>query len=121
MTPEDVDKIARGRVWSGEDAKGSGSWTSSAASTTRSSRRRRAPSSAKDYQVRYVEKEQTWKQKLVRGMFAEATAGAADEVRTSRTAAPYLAAARLWARQQAELELAAQAQGVLAYSFVPVE
>lgn len=121
MAPEAVDKVGRGHVWSGRKAlelglvdKLGGLDDAVKVAATRAKL-------GEDYKVRFIEKELTWKQKLVRGMFAEATAGAAEEVRTSRTAAPYLAAARLWARQQAELELAAQAQGVLAYSFVPVE
>ena len=65
MTPEDVDRIARGRVWSGGDAfqrklvDKMGDLPDALASAARLS------SLPKDFRVWYVEKERTFKEKMV--------------------------------------------------------
>lgn len=121
MTPEAVDKVGRGHVWSGRRALELGLIDKLGGLDDAVKVAAGRAKLGEAYKVRFIEKELSWKQKLVRSVFAQASAGAAEEIRTSRTAAPYLVAARLWARQQAEIELAAGAQGVLAYGFVPVE
>ncbi|MBK9968658.1 MAG: signal peptide peptidase SppA [Holophagales bacterium] len=77
MSRDDVDKIARGRVWSGADAKERGlvdklgglqDAIASAAAKARL---------GKAYQVTYVEKEQSLKEKLMAGLSVRATRAAA--------------------------------------------
>ena len=77
MSRDDVDKIARGRVWSGADAKERGlvdklgglqDAIASAAARARL---------GKTYQVTYVEKEQSLKEKVMAGLSVRATRVAA--------------------------------------------
>lgn len=77
MSRDDVDKIARGRVWSGADAKErglvdklGGLQDAIASAATRAKL-------GKDYQVTYVEKEQSLKEKLMAGLSVRATRVAA--------------------------------------------
>ena len=78
MTKQQVDKIARGRIWSGEDAKGRGlvdqlgGLDQAVASAARRARL------AKGYRVWYVEKEKTLRERLV-GMLAATAASLARE------------------------------------------
>lgn len=77
MSRDDVDRIARGRVWSGADAKErglvdklGGLQEAIASAATRAKL-------GKDYQVTYVEKEQSLKEKLMAGLSVRATRVAA--------------------------------------------
>ncbi|HPC84763.1 MAG TPA: signal peptide peptidase SppA [Thermoanaerobaculaceae bacterium] len=121
MTPEAVDKVARGRVWSGQDALGLGlvDKLGSLDDAIKAAAKRAGLSDA--YKVRYIEKEMTWKERLVRSLLTRAAAAAGEQTRTSRAAAPYLAVARMVARQELELAALAQETPVLAYAFVPTE
>lgn len=121
MTPEAVDKVARGRVWSGQDALGLG-LVDKLGSLDDAIKAAAARARLGDrYTVRFIEKEMTWKERLARSLITRVAAAAGEQVRTSQAAAPYLAAARLVARQEAELELLAARSPVLAYAFVPAE
>lgn len=121
MTPEAVDKVARGRVWSGQDALGLG-LVDKLGSLDDAIKAAAARAKLGDkYQVRYIEKEMTWKEKLMRSFVTRAAAAGGEEVRSSHAAAPYLAVARMVARQESELALLAAESPVLAYAFVPCE
>lgn len=121
MTPEAVNKVARGRVWSGQDALGLGLVDKLGGLDDAIKAAATRAKLGEKYKVRYIEKEMTWKEKLVRSLVTRAAAGAGEETRTSRAAAPYLAVARMLARQEAELAILAEGSPVLAYAFVPTE
>ena len=73
MSRDDVDRIARGRVWSGADAKERGlvdklgSLSDAIASAAAKAKL------GKTWQVTYVEKERSFKEKLMAGLTARAT------------------------------------------------
>lgn len=121
MTPEAVDRVGRGRVWSGQrafelglvDHLGSLDDAIKAAAS-------RAGLGEK-YAVRFIESERSWKEKLLLGGLARVAALIGGEVATSRTAAPLLALARTVAVGDAELAALAAQHGILAYAHVPHE
>jgi protease-4 len=73
MTREQVDKIARGRIWSGEHAKQLGlvDQLGGLAEAIESAAKR--AKLAKGYRVAYVEKEEGFKEMLLSGLFSSAT------------------------------------------------
>jgi protease-4 len=121
MTPEAVDKVARGRVWSGQDAHELGlvDKLGSLEDAIKAAAARAKLGDA--YKVRYFERTLGWREKLMRELMTRAAVEVAEETRTSSAAAPYMAVARAIARQEVELAQLAESNGVLAYSFVPVE
>ena len=121
MAPEAVDKVARGRVWSGQDALGLGLVDKLGGLDDAIKAAAKRAKLGDNYKVRYIEKEMTWKEKLVHGLVTRAVASVGAETRTARVAAPYLTVARMVANQEAELALLAESSPVLAYAFVPTE
>lgn len=121
MTPEAVNKVARGRVWSGQDAMGIGLVDKLGGLDDAIKAAAARAKLGEKYKVRFIEKEMTWKEKLVRSLVTRAAVEVGEETRTSRAAAPYLAVARMVARQEAELAVLAEGSPVLAYAFVPAE
>ena len=94
-----VDKIARGRVWSGEDAlrlglvdKLGGLPDAIAAAAARAKL-------GKDYQVRYIQKKMNWKEQLVAGMMSSAARLAGGETVLPAHVLAWLAPARALAHQ----------------------
>lgn len=94
-----VDKIARGRVWSGEDAlrlglvdKLGGLPDAIAAAAARAKL-------GKDYQVRYIEKKMNWKEQLVADMMSGTARLAGGEAAMPARVPAWLAPARALARQ----------------------
>jgi protease-4 len=77
MTKEQVNKIARGRIWSGEDAKGMGLVDQLGGLDQAVESAAKRAKLAKGYRVWYVEKEKTFRERLA-GML---TAGAVRVVR----------------------------------------
>jgi len=121
MPPEAVDRVARGRVWSGAKALELGLVDKLGGLDDAIEAAAARADLGDDYAVRYVEKELSWKEKLARGLVTRAAAALGEETRTSRAAAPYLGVVRLVARQEAELALLAEGQSMLAYALVPAE
>lgn len=121
MTPEEVDKVARGRVWSGARARELGlvDHLGSLDDAIRAAAARAGL--GEQYAVRYIEKELKFKERLMRDLLSRATAAVGKEVASSRAASPYLALARVMAKSEADLEALAVQDGILAYAFVPVE
>jgi protease-4 len=78
MTKQQVDKIARGRVWSGEDAKGLGLVDQLGGLDQAVASAARRAKLAKGYRVWYVEKEKTLRERLV-GMLATAAVSLARD------------------------------------------
>jgi protease-4 len=72
MTPEQVDKIARGRVWSGEDAKGIGLVDQLGGLDQAIESAAKRAKLEKGYRVWYVEKEKSFRERLVSMLAAQA-------------------------------------------------
>jgi protease-4 len=77
MSRDDVDKIARGRVWSGADAKERGLVDKLGGLQDAIASAAAKAKLGKTYQVTYVEKEQSLKEKLMAGLSVRATRAAA--------------------------------------------
>ena len=77
MSRDDVDKIARGRVWSGADAKERGLVDKLGGLQDAIASAAAKAKLGKTYQVTYVEKEQSLKEKLMAGLSVRATRVAA--------------------------------------------
>jgi len=106
MTPEQVDKIARGRVWSGEDAKGIGlvDQLGSLEQAIESAAKR--AKLEKGYRVWYVEKEKTFRERLMSMLAAQAqdVATAAGWVGEPSPSASALSVARRLRDLRADVE-----------------
>ena len=76
MTTEQVDKIARGRVWSGEDAKGLGLVDQLGSLDQAIESAARRAKLEKGYRVWYVEKEKSLRERLVSMLAAQAVEAA---------------------------------------------
>ncbi|MFV2071345.1 MAG: signal peptide peptidase SppA [Thermoanaerobaculales bacterium] len=72
MTPEEIDKIARGRVWSGEDAYGIGLVDSMGDLEDAIASAAKLAELGEDYAVTYIEKEPTFKDKVARMLLSRA-------------------------------------------------
>ena len=77
MSREDVDRIARGRVWSGADAKERGLVDKLGGLPEAIASAAAKAKLGKEYRVTYVEKERSLKEKLVAGLTARASGVAA--------------------------------------------
>jgi protease-4 len=72
MTPEQVDKIARGRIWSGEDAKGLGLVDQLGGIDQAIESAAKRAKLEKGYRVWYVEKEKSLRERIAAMLAAEA-------------------------------------------------
>lgn len=109
MTPAQVDKLARGRVWSGEDAKEIGLVDQLGGLDQAIESAARRAKLEKGYRVWYVEKEKTFREKLVSMLTASAGDGAGDGGwlgQASPAAARLSVAGRLRELQEEVAELA---------------
>jgi len=122
MTRDEVDAIARGRVWSGADAKGIGlvdelgGLDAAIAAAGRRARLGERP------RVRWIEKERTWKERLA-GRLLEGAAALAPGAVAAAPHDPFSTAGRLRAAL-AELEALAELddpRGLLAHCFCEVD
>jgi protease IV len=105
MTPEQVDKIARGRIWSGEDAKGLGLVDQLGGLDQAIESAAKRAKLEKGYRVYYIEKEKTFRQKVMEMLAAEARdlAVATGWIRESSPSARALSVARPLQQIQADL------------------
>lgn len=97
MSKEAVDKIARGRVWSGEDARRIGLVDRLGGLPEAIAAAAARAKLGKDYRVRYIEKELDWKQRLVAGLMSRAHTLLGEE--PGAPPAPFLRTARELARR----------------------
>jgi protease-4 len=79
MTPEEVDKVARGRVWSGEDAHALGLIDSLGDLDDAIAAAAELAELGDDYKVSYVEKEVEFKEKIIQQLMARAIQWAGPE------------------------------------------
>jgi protease-4 len=91
MTPEQVNRIARGRIWSGEDAKGLGLVDQLGGIDAAIASAAKRAKLEKGYRVWYVEKEKSLRERLMSMLAAEAleiavTAGWVEEPSPSASA-----------------------------------
>jgi protease-4 len=77
MTPEQVDKIARGRVWSGEDAKGLGLVDQLGGLEKAIESAAKRAKLEKGYRVWYIEKEKSFRERLISMLATQARDAAA--------------------------------------------
>jgi protease-4 len=105
MTPEQVDKIARGRIWSGEDAKGLGLVDQLGGLDQAIESAAKRAKLEKGYRVYYVEKEKTFRERILSMLAAEALeiASAAGWVKEASPAAAGLSVAGRLRELQADL------------------
>ena len=106
MTVEQVDKIARGRVWSGEDAKGLGLVDQLGGLDQAIESAAKRAKLEKGYRVWYVEKEKTFRERLMSMLAAQArdAAVAAGWVSEPSPSASALSVAGRMRELQADVE-----------------
>jgi protease-4 len=106
MTSEEVNKIARGRIWSGEDAKGLGLVDRLGGLDQAIASAARRAKLEKGYRVFYVEKERSLRERILAMLAAEARdlAVAAGWVTDPSPPAAALAVARPLLELQADIE-----------------
>jgi protease IV len=118
-TPEQIDAIARGRVWSGEQAKERGLVDELGGLTEATAAAAQAAALGTEYRVRYVEKDMTFWERIALGFNSEVSS------RFARAAVPEFA--RTWLTQP-ELHnqlallrnLGSNKIGVFAYCFCEI-
>jgi protease-4 len=71
MSPEQVDKVARGRIWSGEDAKGLGLVDQLGGLEQAIESAAKRAKLEKGYRVYYVETEKTFRERILDMLAAE--------------------------------------------------
>ncbi len=106
MTPEQVDRIARGRIWSGEDARGLGLVDQLGGLDQAIESAAKRAKLEKGYRVWYVEKEKSLRERLMAMLAAEALdiATAAGWARQPSPAASALSVAGRLREVQADIE-----------------
>jgi protease-4 len=106
MTPEQVDKIARGRVWSGEDAKGLGLVDQLGGLDKAIESAAKRAKLEKGYRVWYIEKEKSFRERLVSMLAAQTldVATSAGWIKESSPSASALSVAGRLRGLQAEVE-----------------
>ncbi len=121
MSKEAVDKIARGRVWSGEDALQIGLVDKLGGLPQAIESAAARAKLGKDYKIRYIEKEQDWKQRLVTDMMAGAAVHLGQPADAGARAVPFLRETRALARQAMLYSRFNDPQGMYAYCPYAVE
>ena len=121
MTTEQVDKIARGRIWSGEDAKGLGLVDQLGGLSGAIESAARRAKLEKGYRVLYVEKEKSFREQVAEMLTAGASfvMGPAEASIESPTASRFSVAERLREIQRDLAEVARwnDPRGVYAHCF----
>jgi len=121
MTTEQVDKIARGRIWSGEDAKGLGLVDQLGGLSGAIESAAKRAKLEKGYRVLYVEKEKSFREQVAEMLTAGASfvMGPAEASIESPTASRFSVAERLREIQRDLAEVARwnDPRGVYAHCF----
>jgi protease-4 len=103
MTPEEVDRIAQGRVWSGEDALELGLVDNMGSLSDAIAAAAKLAKLGDDYKVRYVEREVSFRDKIMRNIFSGMFRILADTPSGGAILPPELSVVRLMARQAARI------------------
>ena len=119
MTPEQVDLIAQGRVWSGEDAHAAGLvdqlgglQDAIASAATRASL-------GSEYQVEYVEPEISLKERVVKSVLGDAMAQV--ELMPGFASSPLVAVVRHFEEQTRIVAALNDPRGIYAYAMIDVD
>ncbi len=119
MTTEQVDAVAQGRVWSGQDAHAAGLvdqlgglQQAIASAATRAGL-------GEEYQVEYVEKELELAERIVKGALGDASAGLATA--PGFASSPYAAVVRHFEEQARLVAGLNDPRGIYAYALVDVD
>ena len=115
VTPEDIDAVAQGRVWSGEDAFELGLIDHLGAFDDALAAAAKRADLGDDFKVRYIEEEQDFKQKMMADLFGIARMIAGDRLEGVFDS-PERRALRLLEERLEILATFNDPQGVYAYS-----
>lgn len=122
VTPEDIDSIAQGRVWSGEDAHSLGLVDQLGGLDDAIASAAKMADLGDDFSVKYIEKELDFKQKMMADLFATAgTAFGPDHQATAANPAPHREVLRLIEEQFELLDQFNDPNGIYAYSWLEVD
>ncbi len=122
VTPEDIDRIAQGRVWSGEDAHSLGLVDQLGGLDDAIASAAKLADLGDEFSVKYIEKQLDFKQKLMAEMFA--TAGMVfgpDHEAAAHAPAPHRKVLRLIEEQFELLDQFNDPNGMYAYSWLEVD
>ena len=122
VTPEDIDRIAQGRVWSGEDAHSLGLVDQLGTLDDAIASAAKLADLGDEFSVKYIEKQLDFKQKLMADMFA--TAGMVfgpDHEAAVHAPAPHRKVLRLIEEQVELLDQFNDPNGMYAYSWLEVD
>jgi protease-4 len=118
MSEEDVDKIARGRVWSGEDAYKLGLIDEMGDLDDALAAAAELAGIEDDYSIRFLEKELGFKEQLISELFAIAGFNRSDTSNRSANMAPQPELARVLAKQAKTLLELNDPVGMYAHSMI---
>ncbi len=122
VTPEDIDRVAQGRVWSGEDAHSLGLVDQLGTLEDAIASAAKLADLGDQFSVKYIEKELDFKQKLVAEMLATAgTVFGPDHQAAADTSAPHRKVLRLVEEQIQLLDQFNDTNGIYAYSWLEVD
>lgn len=122
VTPEDIDRIAQGRVWSGEDAHSLGLVDQLGGLDDAIASAAKLADLGDEFSVKYIEKELDFKQKLVAGMLATAgTVFGPDHDAAAHPRVPHRKVLRLIGEQFELLDDFNDPNGLYAYSWLEVD
>ncbi len=122
VTPDDIDSIAQGRVWSGEDAHSLGLVDQLGGLDDAIASAAKMADLGDDFSVKYIEKELDFKQKMMADLFA--TAGSVfgiDHQATAANSVPHREVLRLIEEQFELLDQFNDPNGIYAYSWLEVD
>ncbi len=115
MTVEDVDKIAQGRVWSGEDAHKLGLVDNMGGLQDAIKAAAKRADLADDYQVKYMEREKTFKEKVMEKLGSGMVQAMGEPVASANRLPVHTSLMRLLAEQAEKLARLNDPNGVYAY------
>jgi protease-4 len=120
-TPEEIDAVGQGRVWSGEDAHELGLIDHLGGLDDALGSAAKLADLGEDYTVRFVEKELDFKEKLVADLLSGAARIVGGDSPPVLPVTPHQRVVRLIARQMEILETFNDPTGVYAYSFIEID
>ncbi len=122
VTPEEIDQIAQGRVWSGEDAFDLGLIDKLGGLDDAIASAAALADLGDDFKVKYIEKERDFKERILADMMATAgTTFGLESGGVVEPVGPYRHVLRLIAEQAAILDNFNDPNGMYAYSWLEVD
>jgi len=121
VTPEEIDEIAQGRVWSGEDAHRLGLVDQLGGLDDAVASAAGLADLGEDYAVRYIEKELDFKEQLLADLMSAAARVIGPESPFDSAVTPHREVMRIVARQVEILDSFNDPNGVYAYSWIDAD